>query len=133
MKLSTTFATLTALAHLQIASACSPVPGWRPPTVASALANSEVVIYARVDSKQLYDLGQVTKARVTVLKVIKGRFEGEQVITAGGSLCGIGTFQVGEHYVFFFSRAGNWFVSHLEQPRNATTDEILRDTQVAPR
>ena len=114
---------LTSL--IQAATACSPAPGWLPPTPTSAFSTSQVVIHAKILSQQADARGNHTTAIVAVKSVMKGTFSGSAVETASPSLCGIGSFEVGREYVFFFSRTGYWFVSGYEQPENVATEEVL--------
>jgi hypothetical protein len=114
-------------------SACSPVPGWLPPTPAGAFAASEVVVHAQVISQESDEQHYNTTARIRTIKILKGTFSGDMVSTAAGSLCGVGTFEVGHEYVFFFARSGRWFVSNLVQPQSATTQELLRAINAMPK
>ena len=115
------------------ASACSPALGWFPPTPASAFATAEVVVHAQVISQESDERHYNTKAKVRVIKILKGTFSGDMVSTAAGSLCGVGTFEIGHEYVFFFARTGQWFVSGLAQPQNATTEELLGAIDAMPK
>lgn len=124
-------ALLSTCGLLQAASACSVLPDWRPPTVETALSRAAVVLQAKVSSVQRES--GVSLATVSVERVLKGRFSGRLVETAGGPLCGIGTLEVGQTYVLFFEQRGNWFVNALAQPhaaalpgsRRLDTSEVL--------
>ncbi len=116
---------LVLASKLGPASACSPAPGWLPPTPTSAFAAAEVVVHVQVISQESDEQRYNTSAKVRTIKLLKGTFSGDTVITSASSLCGVGTFAVGHEYVFFFPRTGQWFVSGLVQPQNATTEQLL--------
>jgi hypothetical protein len=101
--------------------ACSPRPGWKPPTPQSAYNDADVVIHVRVLSQEQ---AQGAIAKVQSIRVLKGEFAGDTVSTSDSAMCGIGSFKVGAEYVFFFKGKG-YFVNHLVQPWNVTTEQIL--------
>ncbi|KQV95667.1 hypothetical protein [Pelomonas sp. Root1237] len=105
---------LSLLSLSQDAAACSVLPSWRPPTVETALSQAAVVLQAKVIAVQR-EAG-VSLATVSVEHVLKGKYSGHIVETGGGSLCGIGTFNVGQTYVLFFEQRGEWWVNALVQP-----------------
>jgi len=107
-------AVLSLLTLSQGAAACSVLPSWRPPTLETALNQAAVVIQAKVIS--VHDELGVSLATVSVDRVLKGKYSGHIVETSGGSLCGIGTFNSGQTYVFFFEQRGEWYVNALAQP-----------------
>lgn len=106
-------------------SACSPGDDWRPPTTQSAFRDVEVVVHARVKS-QIFKETSV-EGQIEVIQVFKGAFSGEMVLTADSGACGIGKFNVGEEYVFFFRKKERYFVSHLVQPWHVPTQQILHE------
>lgn len=108
---------LSLLGLSQEVPACSVLPDWRPPTVETALSQASVVLQATVNSVQR-EAG-VSLATISVERVLKGKYSGHLVETGVGSLCGIGTFDVGQTYVLFFEQRGNWFVDALVQPHAA--------------
>lgn len=110
-------------AYLQSALACDPKPEWRQATPQSAFTAARVVVHARVASVQGSD---PWFAIVDVLQTLKGSFSGNTVRTASHSLCGIGKFEVGREYVFFFQSSDSWFVTHLVQPMGFTTEQTLK-------
>ncbi|MEP7057870.1 MAG: hypothetical protein ABI809_08880 [Caldimonas sp.] len=126
MRRSVLIVSLILATQVDCALACSPAPGWTPPTPASAYAEAEVVIHAQVLAQQSDPPAQSTRAKIRTLKVLKGSFGGDSVETAAASLCGIDSFVTGQQYVFFFSRSGQWFVSNLLQPRGYTTEQLLQ-------
>jgi hypothetical protein len=114
---------LLAMALSTSAMACDPLPGWRPPSPEAAFAAAKVVIHARVLSQRGLDPSVVD---VEVLRTLKGHFAGRTVNTASHSLCGVGTLQVGEEYVFFLPSSQRLFVSHLTQPAGLTAKQVLQ-------
>jgi hypothetical protein len=106
-------------------SACSPGDDWRPPTTQSAFRDVEVVVHARMKS-QIFKETSV-EGQIEVIQVFKGAFSGEMVLTADSGACGIGKFNVGEEYVFFFRKKERYFVSHLVQPWHVPTQQILHE------
>lgn len=112
--------------------ACDPKPDWRPPTPATAFGRAEVVVHAKVLSAVTDSTGAITEGRVTVLKVLKGKFTGNMVATGASSLCGIGRLPVGQEYVFFFNRRGSWWVDSLSQPPRLSAAEVLADISRLP-
>ncbi len=111
------------LALLQTAIACSPSEDWRPPTPESAFHGANVVIHARVISQSFKKEG--VEGKIEVIRVFKGAFSGDTVLTASSAACGIDKFNVGQEYVFFFPSKERWFVSHLVQPLNVTAPQTL--------
>ncbi|QTN26195.1 hypothetical protein HZ993_12650 [Rhodoferax sp. AJA081-3] len=109
--------------------ACSPMPGWKPPTPQSAFHNADVVVHLRVLSQEQGSLASI--AQVQPIRVLKGKFVGDKVVTSGRSSCGIDSFKVGAEYVFFFNGLGayvkeqQYYVNHLVQPWSVTTEQIL--------
>jgi hypothetical protein len=101
--------------------ACSPLPGWKPPTPQSAYLNADVVVHVRVLSQE--QAGE-SIARVQPIRVLKGEFTSQTVYTGADAACGIGSFREDAEYVFFFKGDG-YFVNHLVQPWNVTTEQIL--------
>jgi hypothetical protein len=110
---------------MQSAIACSPSDDWRPATTQSAFRDVEVVVHARVKS-QIFKEASV-EGQIEVIRVFKGAFSGETVLTADSGACGIGKFNVGEEYVFFFPKKERYFVSHLVQPWHVPTQQILHE------
>jgi hypothetical protein len=123
---------LSVVLLLGEAMACSMRPGWSPPTPAGALSSSEVVLHAKVLSVKSDQRGYYSDARISVIQVLKGSFSGDVVSTSGSSLCGIGDFSVGRHYVFFFPRRGDWHVAYDTQPQGLSSGEILSAIHALP-
>lgn len=114
------------------ALACTMPNSWSPPTPASALSNSEVVVHAKVLSVKSDRRGYYSDARISVIRVLKGSFSGDLVSTSASSLCGIGGFSVGRHYVFFFPQRGYWSVQMSRQPQGLSPEEILSAIDARP-
>lgn len=108
------------------AYACSPGPGWKPPTPETVFHDADVVIHAEVLS-QTTDRGRAV-GKIRVLQTLKGGFSDDEVQTADSAACGIGTFTVGKDYVLFF-RGTSRFVNHLIQPWGVTPQQTLEVLQ----
>lgn len=109
---------------------CDPTPGWRPPSPTEAFFSSSVVLHARVVSQQGLDPSVVN---VQVLHLLKGPFSGRIIHTASHSLCGVGQLEVGAEYVFFIPDEQRLFVTHLNQPKGLSTEQVLRALRITPK
>jgi hypothetical protein len=114
------------------AMACSP-DGEYPLSIASAYKAAAVVLHARVLSQKSEEQFTSTEAKIRPIKVLKGRFTGDTVSTGQVSMCGVGGFEVGREYVFFFRKEGNWYVNNLAQPESFTTQQVLQAIQAMPK
>lgn len=103
------------------AQACSPKPGWKPPTPEEAFDAAAVVVHARVTTVNSGPFSSVaTLADVRALK-------GEPIATARtmpGAQCGIGRFEPGSEVVLFLPSA-DAPVLFLQQPREADPERVL--------
>ncbi len=113
------------LSFMNSLSACTPSDDWHPATTQSAFSDADVVVHVRVKS-QVFKVANV-EGQVEVIKVFKGAFSGGMVLTADSAACGIGKFDVGGEYVFFFPKKERFFVSHLVQPWHVPTQQILHE------
>ena len=125
MQFFATAITVSLFTLSQSAIACSPSDDWRPATTQSAFRDVEVVVHVRVKS-QIFKEASV-EGQIEVIRVFKGAFSGETVLTADSGACGIDKFNVGEEYVFFFPKKERYFVSHLVQPWHVPTQQILHE------
>lgn len=103
------------------AEACSPKPGWKPPTPAEAFDAAAVVVHARVTTVHSGPFSSVaTLADVRALK-------GEPVTTVRtmpGAQCGMGRFEPGTEVVLFLP-AADAPVLFLQQPREPDPARVL--------
>ncbi len=130
MKFLTAIVPISLIFFTATARSCSPPENWRPPTSESAFRDATVVVHAKVVSQT--ELRNKFEGQVLVMKMLKGEFSGDKVVTASYAACGIGRFKVGQEYVFFFPSAGQWFVSQLVQPSNLSARQILSAIKALP-
>ena len=107
------------------ANACSPKPDWKPPTPASAFGTAQVIVHARILEQESDESRNTVTAQIQIIRVFKGSFSGNTVTTTDELECGIGKFEIGKEYIFFFKNKDRWFVNDLEQPKNLSTMQIL--------
>jgi hypothetical protein len=99
-------------------------------TPKAAFENAEVVIHARVLSREQNRLNYEMK--VEVLQTLKGTFSGDMVFARNESICGPRKLEPGKEYVFFFEKAGSWkyggppYGPHPWNPESEA-NEILND------
>jgi hypothetical protein len=106
------------------AAACTPSPGWRSPAPQNAFRAADTVIHARIVSRTVPAPGRY-QARIKVIRVLKGSFDGDTVFTVSAAACGLADarFQAGKEHVFFLY-GDSHFVSRLWQP-SETTEQTL--------
>lgn len=104
------------------ASACS-IRG-EGNSVESAYQSANTVIHARIVEEQKRPEGGA-RAKLEIIRVLKGGFSGASISTGGHNLCGLGGFEVGREYVFFFD-ANDTHVDIRRQPNGLpTAAEVL--------
>jgi hypothetical protein len=103
-----------------LAAECKPSRDWRPPTPQAAYRAADAVVHARIVSSRVAAPGR-HEARIQVIRVLKGAFDGDSVFTVAASQCGLADaqFRAGEEYVFFLYGRTR-FVSRVWQPAEST-------------
>lgn len=114
------------------AFACSPAPGWRPPTPQSAFKAADVVVHVRIESVERDPSGNAVEGEVHVYKALKGTYSGNMVATGSSAMFGIGTQTVGQDYVFFFPSRGEWRVNGLRQAALLSAEKALATIAALP-
>lgn len=100
------------------ATACSPPPDFKPPTVSELFKAAAYVVHARVTA--IDELGDGRRARVNVLEQFKG--PPLKSIGAPGEGCGL-SLSIGETKVFFLDSSANGHV--MAYPIGKRDHEIL--------
>lgn len=104
------------------ALACSPKPGWKPPTPEEAFDAAAVVIHARVSTVNSGPASSI--ATLADVRALKGD-PVATVQTMPGAQCGIGRFEAGSEVVLFLP-APDAPVLFLQQPRDTDPARVLQ-------
>lgn len=101
--------------------ACSPPQNWTPPTVEQQYRSAAVVVHLRILSQRASN--SLTEATVKVIKVYKGQFNNDKIVTSPNGSCGLGTFSIGGEYVFFLGANENFV--RIDSTGFDTTENVL--------
>ena len=113
---------IAGLLWMAESSACSPLPGWRPPDAVEAFAQAGFVVRGVVESVRRDSQDSVAKLKD--VRVLKGKpFPDFEVRTTSSAMCGIDSFVIGREYVLFLDSPRS-HVMFTSQPKGSVQSTL---------